>query len=357
MSGMNESDRLKQHGVMARKASVTRPPIHQLTLVRTGPTAHPRADFLPDESLVKWIMANGMRAITGEPWKFVVREMGVDPTTGVMGLEIGNGSRRQNAGLEAERRLRATKPRARPLVWDKADPNDLGRLYVDIELFVGTDAEFLRMRLAANSEPGKLDDSTFVLAVTVKQLHDVGDDDIDAIVAVMPRGVGKKEVQALARFDNLVPAVKARWIAEDLPVGLLAAVLDAPRDKQMETLDLLLAKGITSSKGATRTLNTKREETTGAPRPRKFTPKKLKAIAKMVAPAMGVQVCFDSEEANFSEREMEIFKGGFAAAANLFAGQKTGALPAEITTIIKEVAKGLPGKGKAKAEPKPADAE
>lgn len=345
--GLNESERLKENGIAARKGSVTKVPLDSVLVPVKGDVAHPRWTLPLDESLIQHIMKNGV------PGRLTVREAGL--VDDVMQLQLCDGSRRTKNGLEAQRRLQETAPRRFPLVWNKDDPKDRGIIYADIDMFHGTDAEFLLERLRTNSEPGKLPDSIEVLAATVKQLAKLGFEDLDAITAVMPRGVGKKEVQALGRFDNLVPAVRKRFINEDLPVGLLPAVVDAARDEQENVLNLLVAKGITSSKGATRTLNTKREQATGAPRPRKFTPKKLKAIAKMVAPAMAVRVCFDSEEANYSEREMEIFKGGFAAAANLFAGQKTGALPAEITTIIKEVAKGLPGKGKAKAESAPSD--
>lgn len=345
-SGLNESERLKAAGVPARKGSVTKVPLNSIMVPTAGEVAHPRWSLPLDEDLIAFIMKHGV------PGRFTVREAGI--VDDVMMLQLCDGSRRTKNGLEAQARLQKLAPRKAPLIWDKDDPRDPGVLYAEIHVFNGTDAEFLLERLRTNSEPGKLPDSTEVLAITVKQLAVAGCEDIDAIVGAMPRGVTKKDVQALARWDNLMPEVKARWIREDLPVGLLAAVLDAPRDKQMETLNLLVSKGITSSKGATRTLNTQREEKTGQPRVRKFTPAKLAKIAKRVAPENPPKLVFDPDEKGYSARDEAIFRLGMSAGLNLGGAQKTGSLPTEVSAIIREIAKGEKPTKKLKAS---ADAE
>ncbi len=342
-SGLNESERLKAAGVPARKGSVTKVPLSNIMVPTEGEVAHPRWSLPLDEELIAFIMKHGI------PGRFTVREAGI--VDDVMLLQLCDGSRRTKNGLEAQARLQKTAPRKAPLIWDKDNPKDPGVLYAEIKLFDGTDAAFLLERLRTNSQVG-LPDSTEVLAITVKQLAAAGCEDLDAIVEVMPRGVTKKDVQALARWDNLVPEVKARWIREDLPVGLLAAVLDAPRDKQMETLDLLVSKGITSSKGATRTINTQREQKTGQPRVRKFTPAKLAAIAKRVAPEKPEKLVFDPDEKGYSVRDVVIFRMGLAAGANLGGAQKTGRLPAEVAAIIRDVAKGEKPTKKSKAATK-----
>lgn len=330
--GLNEPKRLREAGVPAREGRVTKVPLNNILVPTVGEVAHPRWSLPIDEALVTYIMKHGV------PERLTVREAGV--VDDVMLLQLCNGSRRTKNGLEAQARLQKTAPRKAPLVWDKDDPKDPGVLYAEIDMFHGTDAEFLLERLRTNSDPDKLPDSTEVLAITVKQLAECGCEDLDRIAKSMPRGVTKKDVQALARWDNLVPTVKARWIAENLPVGLLAAVLDAPRDKQMETLDLLLAKGVTSNKGATRAVNTQREEKTGQLRPRKFTPSKLAAIAKRVAPESPLKLVFDPEEKGYSARDVAIFRMGMASGLNLSGEQKTGQLPPEVAAIVREVAKG-----------------
>jgi hypothetical protein len=178
--GVNQADRLNSEGLSAKKGSITKVPLYQLALLRTGPTAHPRADLPFDERLVQHIMKNGMRAMTGEPWRLLVRDTGKDATDAWPEMEIINGSRRFNAGMEAERRLREAAPNMPPLSVDKKyDPDGAWRLFVEVELFEGSDAEVILARLAANSEPGKMPDSIEVLAITVLQLTELSVDDAD----------------------------------------------------------------------------------------------------------------------------------------------------------------------------------
>lgn len=324
MGGLNEADRLKKDGGLdAKKASVTKLPLGQLRVATDGPIFHPRHALPADEALVAWIMANGMRSREGTPWRFLAREQGRrDDLTDVV---IGNGSRRHKAGTEAEVRLQETAPRQFPLVWDKADPSDPGRLFVEIEMFAGTDAEFILARIAANSEPGKLPDSAEVLAVQVAQLAACDCEDIDTIVAVMPRGVGRKEVQALARWKLLTPAARARFVEGDLPPAVLSAVLDAPPAEQLGVVEAFIAGNVRTAHKATIRTKKAREERTGEP----ATKGRLWRPAKLVACANAV---FAGPDPGGDDA---VFARGFAAALKFAAGEKTGRLPKIVTAAIK----------------------
>lgn len=337
MGGLNEADRLKRDGGLdARKASVTKLPLGQLRVATEGAIAHPRAGLPADPDLVRWIAANGMRSREGTPWRFLAREQGkVDD---VLDVVVGNGSRRHKAGTEAERILRETAPRTLPLTWDKADPTDLGRLYVEVELFDGTDAEFVLARIAANSEPGKLPDSAEVLALQVLQLHDLGCDDLATILAVMPAGVGKKEVQALARWRLLTPAARARFVGANLPPQVLPAVLDAPPAEQLGVVEVFVANGVTSKQKADHVLKKAREAKTGEPatKARRWQPKKLAACAGAIKASLPAR----EGSAGLTDAEEAAEARGFAKALLFAAGEKTGRLPRAVTAAIKSLGAG-----------------
>lgn len=325
MGGLNEADRLKKDGGLdVKKGSVSKPWIGDLRVATEGPTAHPRRALPTDEALVAHIMRNGMHGADGRPWRFLGREQGKTPE-GRQIVDIGDGSRRHKAATEAERRLRETAPRVAPLQWDKADPSDPGRLYVEIELFVGSDAEFILARIAANGEPGKLPDSAEVLAVQVAQLAACDCEDIDTIVAVMPRGVGRKEVQALARWGLLTKVARARFVEGDLPPAVLSAVLDAPPAEQLGVVEVFIAGNVRTAHKATIRTKKAREERTGEP----ATKGRLWRPAKLVACANAVFAGPDPGG------EDAVFARGFAAALKFAAGEKTGRLPKIVTAAIK----------------------
>jgi len=279
--GLNQVDRLSNEGMSAKKGSVAKVPIHQLTLKRTGPTAHPRADLPFDEGLVQHIMKNGMRALTGEPWRFLVRDNGKGATDLWPELEVINGSRRENAGLEAERRLHESAAKMPPLAVDKNDPDGPGRLFVEVELFDGTDAELLLARLAANSEPGKLPDSIEVLATTVLQLTALGVDDAAEILKVMPIGTTKADVLALARWKSLTDEARQVLVGGNAPVYMLSQVLAVKREGQADMARKLLASGATTRLVAGRVAQKEK----GAARTFHFTPRSLGSLANHVADA------------------------------------------------------------------------
>lgn len=279
--GMNEADRLGNEGMTSKKGSVTKLPIFQLTLKRTGPTAHPRADLPFDEAMVQHIMKHGMRAMTGEPWRFLVRDNGKGPEDLWPEVEIINGSRRENAAIEAERRLREMAPNMPPLAIDKNDPKGLGRLFVEVELFSGSDAELIFARLAANSEPGKLPDSLEVLALTVLQLVDLGVDDVDEMLKVMPHGTTKPDVIALTRWKNLMSDARDVLVRENAPVYMLAQVLAVKRDRQADMARKLLASGAKTRLAVGKAAMAEKVAN-GAERTLRVTPTLLKGLATHV---------------------------------------------------------------------------
>jgi len=331
MGGLNEADRLKSGGLAAKKGSVTKLPLIQMrveTVDDETRIAHPRNALPADHNLTLWIMQNGLVSRHGIPWRFLLRERGkVDD---VLDHEIGDGSRRHKAGLEAERRLREEAPGQWPLVIDhKLFPgDDKGHLFVEVDLFTGTDAEWILARIAANSEPGKLPDSTEVLAVQVAQLARHGCEDIDAIVAVMPRDVGRKEVQALARWNLLTPAARRRFVEGDLPPAVLSAVLDAPPAEQLALVEMFIANNVRTAMKATIRTKKAREEKTGEPatKGRGWKPKKLVAVANAIPGLFAGQ-----DQAN----EEPAFARGFAAAFKFIAGEKTGKLPKLVARALK----------------------
>lgn len=278
MGGLNEADRLKANGVEARKASITRVPIMRFQVEQEGPTAHPRW---------AWPMSDALRAhvlTEGVPGRFKARETGVQG--GVMGLELIDGARRLKAGLSAEEWLREHRPRQPPLVFDRGNPRDEGRLYVDVDLVACSDVELMFERLAANSEPGKVADTPSVLAAIVTGLAKLGCEDIGAIVKVMPRGVGPKEVQALARWGNLAADLRPRFDSGEAPIGLLSAVLDAPRKEQAAALDRLLANGVRTAKGATRAAHKAKDK--ADPWARRMSPRTLVRVADSLRARRGL---------------------------------------------------------------------
>lgn len=328
--GLNESDRLKSAGLVTKKASTTKAPLYQLTLKREGPTAHPRADLAPDEALVQHIMKNGMRAVTGEPWRFLVRDNGKGAEDLWPEIEIINGSRRDNAGLEAERRLRESAPRMPPLVFDKKDESDLGRLYVEVELFTGSDAELILARLAANSEPGKLPDSIEVLALTVAQFVTLtGITDAKELLGVladlqkvMPPGTTAADVSALSRWKNLTPEARTALVEANAPVHVLTHVLAVKRSEQVAMARKLIESGA-KDRGMVGKEAKKERAANGHEVAFKWSPRKLEKLAKHV----------ESEKVG-SARDRAMLSAGLLLASGRDLDQV--GLPPDIVQFVKE---------------------
>jgi hypothetical protein len=245
--GRNAADRLRDGGIAAKKADAILAPIDDIWIPPKGhPLWHPRQDDPVDEALVTSIMGGWRKGSC-----VLVRDDNVQ-SNGKRRLTLVDACRRTVNGREAQRRLRA----AGILVATKDNPG--ANLYVEIEWFKGSDAELLLERLRRNREdPLKLADRPSVLAATAMQLAALHASS-EAIADVMPKGVGRREVEALLDWPNLLAEVAARFDAGEAPLVFLRAVLDVPRDEQGAALEKLLASGAKSASGATKVL--RREE-------------------------------------------------------------------------------------------------
>ena len=302
--GLSQSDRLKKNGIPTKKASVTKVPLDSLYVVTTGSTAHPRWNLDVEQSLIDYICRNG---VPTDNQRMLVRESGIHeggPVATVdtekltvslvwsekhandqtVMLEMINGARRLKHGLIAQEILRETAPRTAPLSWDKDDPNDLGSLYVDVELFAGSDGELWIARLAANSDRNAKPDAPEVIALSIKMARKAGVSDGE-LLASCPRWVDAGLLDALGRWDNLVETLRPRFNSGEIPIQLLPAVLEAPRDKQEERAQSFLNAGVRSKAGATRMLNEERTQRSieKGQVPKKLTPKQVATIVIALA--------------------------------------------------------------------------
>lgn len=231
--GRNAAERLKDGGIDAKKSGLIHVPVADIWAPPKGhPLYHPRFGDPVDRSMVDDIRERGVE----KPIK--VRDDGAPPGEKRKLLLVDGGRRTRNA-LVAQEELGQT-------------------LYVPIEFFNGTDADVLIERIRSNADPLKKPDKASVLALTIAQLLKLGPLDTRAVAAVMPKGIGPAEVEALARWGNLTKEARERF-DDGAPIGLLAAVLDAPRDAQVATLDKLIAAGVKSTRGATRHTNGARD--------------------------------------------------------------------------------------------------
>ncbi len=245
--GRSATQRMQDSGIQAKKGSILLVPIDDIWIAGEGhPLHHPRGLDPIDEELTQDIVnAQEIRK------PIVVRDEGTT-TGGTRMLSLLDGARRTVNGREAQKRLRASG------VLGKEEP-----LYVKVELFTGNDTDFLLARLGYNSDPLKKPDAPSVLAATIVQLSKLNAP-IERVLGVMPRHVDRGIAEAMQSWGNLLPEVAARFDA-GAPLGLLRAVLDGPRAGQGETLDMLEAAGITSQKGATRTVNAAKKRAAVAP--------------------------------------------------------------------------------------------
>lgn len=253
--GLNAAARLKQGGVEIKKGDALHAPIGDIWVPPKGhPLEHLRFRDPVNREMVEDIKEYGVReAIT-------VRE---DPLPGgKRRLLLVDGGNRTRDGLVAQEEMGAV-------------------LYVPIRLFTGTDAEVLLERVRANADPLKRPDTVSVLARTVAQMARLGPLDVRAVAGVMPRGIGPAEVQALGRWGNLLAELRPRFDSGELPIGLLAAVLDAPRDEQVQTAERLKAAGVKSTRGATRRVNEARDKVD--PWARRMSPAVMSRVADKLA--------------------------------------------------------------------------
>jgi hypothetical protein len=269
--GLNAAARLKKAGIEVKKTDVIRAPLEAMHVVTSGPTRHPRAHLPVDAALVDHIKAHG---IPTDERRFKSREDGDR-------LEVIDGARRTKAARVAETWLQKNQPRQPPLEWDRADPQDPGRLYVETEIVSCSDLDLMLERLGANVSRG-LPDSASVLASIVASIIKINKGEPDAallgrILAAMPQGVTAAVVTALARWDNLAPELQARFDSGDAPIGLLVPVLAARAEDREAVLARLIRDGVRTAKGATRQANKARNERD--PWARRMSPRQAVKVA------------------------------------------------------------------------------
>ena len=187
------------------------------------------------------------------------------------------------------------------LVWEKPDgllvgdghqrTNSLGRasellggrvLMVLVEFFDGDEKAFLLER-ARRNDHGRFakNDKPSTLAFRVKQLSAVGATERE-IADACGRGIGPAEVAALARWGSVAAEARALFDDGTFPIGILAAVLEVPREEHIERGRKLLAAGVRSARGATRRTNT--ENASRDPWARRMSPRFCAALGEAVAP-------------------------------------------------------------------------
>jgi hypothetical protein len=254
---------------------------------------------------------------------------------GCPGLLVGDGHQRTNALGQASK-----------LLGGRA-------LMVLVEFFDGDEKDFLLERARRNDHDRfAKKDRAGILAFRVKQLTAVGATERE-IADAMPKGIGPSEVAALARWGSL--SADARKLFDDgtFPIGLLAAVLDAPRDEQVATGQRLLAAGVKTAKGATRAANRAKSERD--PWARRMSPKQAIRMAADVGNAVyGAQSLEAAIHtlATFGKREGAIVAAGVIAGLYLEANERTAdiltALPKSIADAIREARAAKPRKAGAK---------
>lgn len=262
MSGMNAVTKLKSQGIDAAQDSQPKVSVFDIMIPTDGPLAHPRANDPVDEELLTNANGTGIMDVGRVSRPVLIWRNGV--VNGKLQLVLIAGSRRTKGLIEAVRR------------WKERGEFRDGMHRIDVKYFIGDEKAAWKARLLENSDPEKKPDSAKVLAMSAIAMRKVQMTD-DEILAVMPRIVRTKaDLEALLRWDDLTPEAAARFDA-GAPLALLGTVLDAPREKQAETVQTLIAAGATTSNKAGRVVNqTARANGTKAARP--LTPKQIRAL-------------------------------------------------------------------------------
>jgi len=226
-----------------------------------GAVAHPRENDPIDPELVKDIED---RFLAGEnPIEYPALVWDIGPgADGKIRLLVINGCRRDKHGVVAQEKLRAL---------GKLGPSDVLRIGVKTwtppSKKDATNEQILAAliceRLKQNTDPHKKPDSARVLSDQIRALRVLGKTD-DEIKPFMPKGVGLREIEALANLDNMHPDARAQF-DNGAPIGLIPVVLGAPRENQAEKAAEVIATGATSTRGVTRKANAKVKKDAGKP--------------------------------------------------------------------------------------------
>lgn len=298
-------DRLRAKGIDASEVSASRIIMVPHTSLKVAPKGHalfdPRSLYPTDREMQADMVARVKAGERPNEKAFKVRE---EPD----GMLIVDGHQRNNAILAAA--------------------EELGReLMVMVEFFVGDDKALLLARAEANDHDRfARKDAPSVLAFRVKQLTAIGATERE-IADAMPKGVGPAEVEALARWGNLCADARKRF-DDGAPIGLLAAVLEAPRDEQVQRLDKLIAAGVKSARGATRRTNAERDERD--PWARRMSPKQAARVADDIGDA------FDRLSTDIAKSVARGVIAGLRLAANEDTKSVLRDLPTPLADAIRE---------------------
>ncbi len=226
-------DSLKDDGLHTSKVTnIVRVRIGEVHFAPEGTVlAHPRAGFPAKPSLVE-----EMRGGYDNAHPMTVRDGGM--VKGVRRFLIINGAMRKIAGTVVEKEERAA---------GKLKATD-GHYMVAVRVFDGTDLECLMERARLNSDPTKTPDSPSVLFVMYAAMEKEGATH-EQIGSVCPAGV---DVAAILRWKAIHSDVQALLDAHPSPFGMLAALLDVPRDDQPTAYADMIAMGATTPQKARR---------------------------------------------------------------------------------------------------------
>ena len=307
-------DRLRAKGIDAAEISASRMIMVPLSSLRIAPKGHklhdPRSLYPADKDMAADMVARVERGECPNKKALVVWEQ---PD----GMLVCDGHQRHNALHVAAEKLGKS-------------PDDLR---VMVEFFTGDEAAFLLRRLAENDHDAfTKKDRASILAFRVRQLTALGVNERD-IADAMPKGIGRAEVEALARFDNLTREARALFDDGAFPIGLLAAVLEAPRDEQVQRGHKLVAAGVKSTRGATRRTNAERDKSD--PWARRMSP----AVMVRAAVALGGPDVEALVQHAASARDSEVLAAiaiGYLLAANHESAKILRALPRGMGRVVRE---------------------
>lgn len=191
--------------------------------------AHPRAKDAPNRAMVE-SLKGGFRP--EEP--IIVRDGGMKG--GKRRLLIIDGAQRKINGTVAENELNAAGLLA------KTD----GRYMVAVRVFDGDDLACLMERERCQSDNLKRPHSPSVLYASYAAMESLGATQ-EQIATVAPKGC---DVSAMLRWPAVHTDVQTALDAHPSPLGMIAALLDVPRDEQPAAFAEMTATGATTPRKA-----------------------------------------------------------------------------------------------------------
>lgn len=324
---MNAVTKLKSQGIDAKQDVLAKVSVFDIVIPREGPLAHPRADDPVDPGLLSNENGTGIMDLGRVEKPVLVWRKGI--VDGKLVLELIAGSRRTNGLIEAVR------------IWKERGEFRDGMEHIPVKFFSGDEKAAWKARLLENSDPDKKPDSWRVLCISVRQMKKLGMSE-NEILATMPRNVTRSVLDAMLRSEDLTPEAAAAFDA-GAPIVLMPAVLDAPREKQAETVGKLVEAGAETPQKAARVVNREKRANKQPTKPHAFTPKQIRALT-VGAGKLGVteeveKLAYDV--GNLDDRrahEAAILADGFALFGKLITGEiKVENLPDNLRDMAIEI--------------------